>query len=139
MQVGHQARIASDEREQSCVDLGRVDGRQAQTRKLGNLVQDLTDQVAQRRRSGEIRAPAGQVNSGEHHLGKAGGDQAAHLTDDRLGPLRARVSTAIGNDAKGAAVVAAGLDRYIGPGAAGEARYGGYVGAFGHDVAHPDP
>ena len=72
---------------------------------------------------------------GQHDLAIAVGDEGAHLLDDRAERGRAIVAPAVGNDAEGAAVVAAVLDLDIGPGLSVEAanqmarRF-----AHGHDV-----
>jgi hypothetical protein len=52
MQIRHQARLGLEQLEQVRIDLGRVDGRQAQARQVGDHAQDAADQLAQRRRPG---------------------------------------------------------------------------------------
>ena len=61
------------------------------------------------RRARQIGAVAGEVDAGQHDLGMAALDQRAHLIDHRAHRHRARIAAAIGNDAEGAAMVAAVL------------------------------
>ena len=64
------------------------------------------------------RRPSGDVDAGQHHLGDSPGRPGARTwsTTSPAGD-RARVAAAVGDDAEGAAVVAAVLDLDIGAGA----------------------
>ena len=73
--MGHQAWLFRQTGQQVGVDLGRVDGRKAQARQLGDPLQDPADQAAKPRRARQVVAPAGQVDPGQHHLVVAGGDE----------------------------------------------------------------
>ena len=64
---------------------------------------------------GAVGAPAGHVDAGQHHLAIALGGQALDLGHDLAGGGRARIPASIGDDAEGAAVVAAVLHFDIGP------------------------
>jgi hypothetical protein len=138
VQIGHQPRLGLEQLEQVRIDLGRVDRRQAQARQVGDQLEDAAHQLAQGRLAGQVRAPGGDVDAGQHHLVIALGRQAADLLDHLAGRGRARVSPAIGDDAEGAAVIAAVLDLDIGPGAvleAGDQVTGGLLDR--HDVVDP--
>ncbi len=118
VQVRAEPRLASQPGQQGRVDLGGVDRGEPQARQLGDFVEDAAHQFAQLRRAGQVRAPAGEVDAGQHHLGIAGAGEAAHFVHHPLGGDRARVPAPERDDAEGAAVVAAILDFDIGAGAA---------------------
>ena len=52
------------------VDLDAVERRQPQPRQVGDMLQDALDQLAERRRAGQIGAVAGDVDPGQHDLAK---------------------------------------------------------------------
>ena len=120
VQVRHQPRLAGDRLDEPRVGLDRVDRGEPQPR-----------QVRARRRGSpatrspsrgvalEVGAPARQVDAGQHHLVEAAVDQPADLLDHRGDRHAARVAAAVGDDAEGAAVVAAVLHLHVGarPGA----------------------
>ena len=60
-------------------------------------------------RTRQIGAIAGEVHTGQHDLGMAALNQRPHLIDHRAHRHRARIAAAIGDDAEGAAMVAAVL------------------------------
>ena len=61
----------------------------------------------ERRRAGQIGAVAGHVDAGQHDLAEALADQRLDPLDDQPGRHRAAVPAAVGDDAEGAAMVAA--------------------------------
>ncbi len=138
VQVGHQPRLDSQAAHQVGVDLGRVDGRQPQARQLGDQLQDPRDELAERRLAGQVRPPARHVHAGQHHLPVALGGEPPHLVHDLARRGRARVAAAVGDDAEGAAVVAAVLHLDVGARAVLQAVdqvAGGFPHA--HDVVDP--
>ena len=83
--------------------------------------QQARDQLAERRAARQVGAVGGEVDAGQHDLGDAALDQRAHLRDDTpTGTLRFGAA-AIGDDAEGAAMVAAVLHLDEGARALGEA------------------
>ena len=70
----------------------------------------------------QVGAVARDVDAGEHDLGVAGLDQPAHLRHHLAGRHRARRPAAVGDDAEGAAVVAAVLHLHVGARAASRSR-----------------
>ena len=82
------------------------------------MPQDLLCQQAQFGRPRQIRAIAGEVDAGQHDLGMTALDQRADLIDHRAHRHRPRIAAAIGDDAKGAAVIAAVLHLHECPGQA---------------------
>ena len=73
------------------------------------MPQDLFRQLAEFRGARQIGAVTGEIDAGQHDLGMAALDQLADLVDHRAHRHRARIAAAIGDDAEGAAVVAAVL------------------------------
>ena len=73
------------------------------------MPQDLFCQLPELRRARQIRAIARQIDAGQHDLGMAALDQRADLIDHGAHRHRARIAAAVGNDAEGAAVIAAVL------------------------------
>ena len=102
------------------VDLDRIDGGEAQALELRHMAEDGAHQPAELRAARQVGAPGGDVDAGQHHLGIAVLGQPAHLLDHGAGRHRARIAAAIGDDAEGAAVVAAVLHLDEGAGAAVE-------------------
>src|SRR6202008_1429547 len=103
-----------------------------------NQLEDPRRQLAQRRLAGQVGAPAGDVDAGPHHLAVALGGPPTHLLDHLAGGRRARIPAAVGDDAEGAAVVAAVLHLDIGAGAIlqpVDQVGGGFPHA--HDVVYP--
>jgi hypothetical protein len=75
VEVGHEARLFGREGKQPLVHLDAVKRGEAQPRKLGHIGQDPLDQLAERRRAGQVGAVAGDVDAGEHDLLVPLGDQ----------------------------------------------------------------
>ena len=82
------------------------------------MLEDLLDQRAELRRTGQVGAVARDIDAGEHDLAIAVGEEAAHVLDDRAHRHRARIAAAVRDDAEGAAVVAAVLHLDEGAGVA---------------------
>ena len=140
VQVRHQPRLAGDRLDQPRVGLDLVDRREPQPRQVRHAGEDRGDEVAEPRRALEVGAPARQVDAGQHHLVEAAVDQPRDLRDHGRRRHAARVAAAVGDDAEGAAVVAAGLHLHIGarPGAEPVDQRRRRP-ALGHDVADRDP
>ena len=116
--MGHQPRLLGDEAPEILVDLHRIDGGEAQPRQLGQLAQQAAHHLAQRRAARQIAAIAADVDAGQHDLPDACLHQPAGLGQDLAHGKAAVVAAAIGDDAEGAAVIAALLDLQEGAGAA---------------------
>src|SRR5260370_4617728 len=71
------------------------------------MIKSMLPECAELGRAGEIPAVAGEIDAGDNDLAIAARPQPAHLRDRLAHGYRARIAAAIGNDAKGAAVVAA--------------------------------
>ena len=110
MGVRHQARLAGEGIEQLLVESRGIEGGQPQPRQLRNLVEDTPHQGAEPRPRRQVGAVAGDVDTGQHDLAAAAGDQRADPADDGFRGDAAVVAAGEGDDAEGAAVVAAILD-----------------------------
>ncbi len=109
MQMRHEARLVGDEIEQMRIDLDAVDGGQPQAANLRHLLQKRFCQLPQRRAARQVAAIAGGIDTGQHHLAVTGLHQPTRLIDHRPHRHRAGIAAAIGDDAEGAAMVAARL------------------------------
>ena len=76
---------------------------------LRHVPQDLFYQSAQPRSARKIGAITCEVDTGQHNLGVTGLDERADLIDDRAHRHRAGIAASEGNDAEGAAMIAAVL------------------------------
>src|SRR5229473_2680436 len=85
------------------------------------MLQNLLHQRAELGCARELPAVAGEIDAGENDLAIAARAQPAHLRDRLAHGYRARIAATKGNDAKGAAVVAAILHLHEGARAALEA------------------
>ncbi len=121
VQMRHQPRLVGQSAHQIGVGFGLIDRRQAQARQLRDVLQDLSDEFAERRRAGEIGAVAGDVDAGQNDFAGAGFDEAADLVDDFACRDGSRRTAAVRDDAERAAVIAAVLDLHIGARARAEA------------------
>ena len=83
MQMRHQPGLAGDRVEKVVVRLDRVDGGEAQPLELRHVAQEALHQGAELRLAGQVRAVAGDVDAGEHHLARAVLDEDAHLLHHR--------------------------------------------------------
>ena len=108
--------------EQFGVGLDRIDRRQPQPLHIRHLLQDRLHQPAELRRARQVGAIAGHVDAGQHDLGIAVAGQPLDLLDHRAHRHRARIAAAVGDDAEGAAVVAAILHLHEGARPALDAR-----------------
>ena len=75
----------------------------------GTALQDRFDELSELRPSGKIVAIGGEIDAGQDDLAKALLRQTGCGRDDLVLGDRARWSSPIGNDAEGAAMIAAGL------------------------------
>ena len=75
----------------------------------GTSFRIFRDQVAERGPAGQVGAIGGEIDAGEYNLGEALVRQAPRFLDDRAHRHAARIPAAVGDDAEGAAVVAAVL------------------------------
>ena len=120
MQMRHQPRLLGEQAPQVVVDRGRIDGGQPQARQFRHQREQPAHQLAQRRAAREVGAVAGDVDAGQHDFATAACDQRAHLSTIAPSGTRAGVAAAEGDDAEGAAMVAALLHLHEGAGAAVE-------------------
>src|SRR5579871_4055663 len=78
------------------------------------MSQNGADELAEAGPAGQIGAVGGDVDAGEHDLAIAVLDEFLDLPDHGAHRHRPRIAAAVGNDAKGAAMVAAVLHFYEG-------------------------
>ncbi len=121
MEMRHQPRLLGDGAHQLGIGLDGIDGGEPEPRHFRHQLQQLAHQRAQRRCARQVGAVGGEVDAGEHDLGKALRRQPSRLRDHRAEADAARVPAAIRDDAEGAAVVAAVLHLKEGAAAAVEA------------------
>jgi hypothetical protein len=114
VQMRHQARLRRDGEHQVVVGLDGIDGADPQARQVRDQSQDAHHQVAEPRRARQVAAPAGQVHAGQHDLVVAAIHQAFDLVHHDACGDGAGVAPAEGDDAEGAAVIAAVLHLHIG-------------------------
>ena len=115
VQMRHQARLGRDGQHQVLVRLDRIDRADPQPRQIRHQPQDAHDQIAQARQPRQIGPPAGQIDPGQHDLVEAAPDQPLDLLDHHARRDRPGIAAPIGDDAEGAAMIAAILDLHIGP------------------------
>ncbi len=96
------------------VHLDGIDRTDPQARQIGHQPQDTHDQIAQLGGGRQIGAPAGQVDTGQHHLVIARIHQPLDLIHHHACRNRAGIAAPKGNDAEGAAMIAAVLHLHIG-------------------------
>ena len=109
MQMRHQPAVRRWRRYSASSASIEVDRGDAQPRQIGHVPEDRLHQLAEARRARQVGAIAGDVDAGQHHFAIAVADQPLHLLDHRAHRHRARRPAAIGDDAEGAAMVAAVL------------------------------
>ena len=115
MEMRHQPLLLGDRRHQRGIGLDRVDRGEpraaaAPARASAPWRTSLPSVIS----PGRSRAIGGDVDAGQHDLGIAVLDELAHLRHHLARRHRARRPAAEGNDAEGAAMVAAVLDLHIG-------------------------
>ncbi len=93
--------------QQGIVNLGSINGGKTQALQVRHQLQDARHQMTKLRITRQVAAPRGQVNAGEHHFVVALRHQFLRLGDNVTRRRRARIAAAIGDDAEGAAVIAA--------------------------------
>ena len=109
MQMRHQTLLIRDHVEQIAIDLDLIDRGNPQPLQIRHMPQDLPRQLAEFRRARQVRAIAGQIDTGQDDLGVTALDQRADLGHHRAHRHRPRIATAIRDDAESAAVIAAVL------------------------------
>ena len=107
MKVRHQPRLGCDQLEQIGIDLGRVDRGQAKPRQLRHQPQETPCHLAEGGLARQIAAVRGEIHAGQNDFLVTTLDQTPSLRDDLTNGNAAARPTAIGNDAEGAAVIAA--------------------------------
>ena len=140
MQVRHEPLLLGDRPHQVAIRLDLVDGGEPQALKLGNMLEDLAHQRAERGGARQVLPVGGDVDARQHHLAAAALDEAADLRHDRACWNRPRRPATERNDAEGAAVIAAVLHLHVGACARAEAvdqMPGGL--AHAHDVVDLNP
>ena len=115
VQIGHQARFLAHTAQEVGIDLGRIDGGEAKARQVGHQLQDAGHQLTKGGLAGQVTAPRGDIDAGQNHFVIALGGQTADLFDHLARRGRARIAPPKGDDAEGAAMVAAILHLDIGP------------------------
>ena len=110
MQMRHQPRLGGDGVEQIVVGLDRIDRGQPQALHVGHLLAGcVLTSLPSFGAPGRSAPKAGHVDAGQHDLGIAVAGQPLDLLDHGAHRHRARIAAAIGDDAEGAAMVAAVL------------------------------
>src|SRR5262249_56152975 len=88
------------------VNVAGMEGGERERRQLGDRSEHLPHQPAEAWPVRQIVAIGSQIDPGQHDLANATPGQRPRLVDDRLGRRRAAWAAGVGDDAKGAAVVA---------------------------------
>ena len=114
MQMRHQPLLGRDHLQQLGVGLDGIDRGQPETPDIRHLAQDRLHEPAELRAARQVGAVAGEVDARQHDLGIAVAGESLHLLDHRAHRHGARIAAAIGDDAEGAAVVAAVLHLHEG-------------------------
>ena len=131
----HQARLVGDQALEIGVDHRRVERGKAETLEFRNGGEQAAHCLAEAGCTWQVAAIGAEIDAGQHQLAAAAFDQGAGLGGDLTQRHAAVITAAIGDDAEGAAVVAAVLHLDEGACAALEAgdqmRRGG---AHRHDV-----
>ena len=115
MQMRHQPRLLAEQPPELVVDLARIERGQPQARQLGHCREQPPNHLAEARPARQIAAIGGQIDAGQHDLAIAGSQQRARRRDQRAERHRPARPARIGDDAEGAAVIAALLHLQIGP------------------------
>ncbi len=110
VQMRHQPLLFGQQPPQLVVDLGRVERGEPQALELGHRGEQPAHHLAEARRAWQIGAVGRQIDAGQHDLPIAGRDETARLVGDETHRHRSAGTAGVGDDAKGAAVVAALLD-----------------------------
>ena len=134
VQVRHEAGLFGQQAENSVVDGRRVEGTEPEAFQVRHGAQNLLGQVAQ---AGVTCAIGRNINTGQHHFHMAALNQFPHLIDDAPGRHAAIGAAGKGDDAEGAAMVAALLHLDEGAGAAFQTAdqvTGGFL--QGHDIGN---
>ncbi len=108
--MGHQAGFMFDDVPEIVVDLGRVNRGEAQARQVRQGGKQAAHELAEFRLAGEIRAVGGEIDAGENDFLVAVGEEGADLRGDGTHRDRAGWAAPVGDDAEGAAMIAALLD-----------------------------
>ena len=103
---------------QLIIDLDRVERGEPQALELRHRGEQPADHLPEARPPRQIGAVSGQIDPGQDDLAIAGGDETARLIGDETHRHRAAGPAGIGDDAEGAAMVAALLDLQKGAGPA---------------------
>ncbi len=115
MQMRHQARLIRDYLEKRVIDFDAIDRRQPQARQIRHAFENGLGESAELRPAFEIGAIRGEIDAGQNHFAKALRREPRGGGDDLLLWHRPRRPAPIGDDAEGAAVIAAGLHAEEGP------------------------
>ncbi len=120
MEMRHQPLFLGDGAQEGVVGFDGIDGGDAQALQFGHQLQDLLHQLAEAGRARQIGTIGGEIDACQHEFREPGLDQPARFVDHRAHRHAARVPAAIGNNAEGAAMIAAILHLQEGAGAAFE-------------------
>ncbi len=139
MDVRHQPRFAGEGGDEVVVDRRRIEAGQPKPGKQWHPPQQRAHHVPKGRTVRQVRTVRADIDAGQHHLKMTGIDEAFDGCHDPIGIDAATGPTDKGDDAEGAAVIAALLHLDEGAGATLEAVdqvTGGLL--QGHDVADDD-
>src|SRR5439155_1365351 len=140
VEMGHQARLFGQELPERVIGLRRIEGRKPEARKLGDFAQQVAGHLPQLRPARQIAAIAADVDAGQHDLLDAGLDHRPRLGEDIGRRQAAVVPPREGDDAEGAAVIAALLDLQESAGMAREAGDAAGADPLGlHDLVDSQP
>src|SRR5580700_3705941 len=116
MQMRHQPRLIGEERPQRLVDLAWIHRGESEPRQFRHRGEQPARDLPERRPARQVGAIGGQIDPGQHDLARPGRDQRAPLRDDRVERYRAARPPRVGNNAEGAAMIAALLHLQVGTG-----------------------
>ena len=136
MQMRAKPRIFRKSLDEICVDFDAIDRRETQPFKFWKAAQQQTHEAPERPTFAKVDAVAREIDARQHDLLLAARDKRAGLRDDLIRRRRARRAAAEGNDAEGAAMIAAVLHGKQ-PARALNARKRAIWRMFGEDPRHP--
>ena len=103
----HQALFIGNRIHQIVIGFDGIDGGKTQAPQIRHLVENSLHQLAETQASRKIGTVGGHVHAGQHHFGITVADKALDLIHHRAHRNGAGITTTIGNNAEGAAMIAA--------------------------------
>src|ERR1700689_1594649 len=110
MQMRHEPRLLGYRVEQVVIRLDTIDRGQPQPGEIWRCAQYRFHQPAEPRSAVDVAAVGGEIDAGQDDLVKTLRDAIPRGGDDLVRGRRARRAATVGDDAEGAAMVAAGLN-----------------------------